>query len=109
MITVELGKLACAGLEGHFGTDLTVGVRKALLHYTYKLRTGRKPTAPPHFLRPTSEVEAKLDLELDRASEKQLGQEAGRLRITVTELATHAVMVYLAELDFLGVVPGRKP
>jgi hypothetical protein len=107
MITVELGKLACAGLEGHFGTDLTVGVRKALLHYTYKLRTGRKPTAPPRFLRPTSDVEAKFDLELDRVTEAQLAQEARRLRITVTELATHAVLVYLAELDFLGVVPGR--
>jgi hypothetical protein len=107
MVTVELGKLACTGLEGHFGTDLTVGVRKALLHYTYKLKSGRKPIAAPRFLRPTSEVEAKFDLELDRATEELLAQEASRLRITVTELATHAVLVYLAELDFLGVVPGR--
>lgn len=107
MITVELGKLACSGLEGHFGTDLNVGVRKALLHYTYKLRSGRKPISAPLFLRPTTEVEAKFNLELDRASEAQLTQEAGRLRITVTELSTHAVLVYLAELDFLGVVPSR--
>lgn len=109
MVTVELGKLACSGLEGHFGTDLTVGARKALLHYSYKLRSGRKPIAAPRFLRPTSEVEAKFDLELDRATEEQLAREADRLRITVTELATHAVLVYLAELDFLGVVPGRTP
>jgi hypothetical protein len=107
MITVELGKLACSGLEGHFGTDLTGGVRKALLHYTYKLRTGRQPMAAPRFLRPTTEVEAKFDLELDRVTEAQLAHEAGRLRISMTELSTHAVLVYLAELDFLGVAPKR--
>jgi hypothetical protein len=105
MVNIELGKLACNGLEGHFGTDLKGGARKALLHYAYKLRSGRRPIAAPRFLRPTSEVEAKFDLTLDRQTEALLGQEACRLRISTTKLATHAVLVYLAELDFLGVVP----
>jgi hypothetical protein len=105
MVTVELGKLSCTGLEGHFGTDLTVGARKALLHYAYKLRTRRKPVAPPSFLGGSSPIEAKFDLTLDRESEALLSQEASRLRLSTTQLATHAVLVYLAELDFLGVVP----
>jgi hypothetical protein len=105
MITVELGKLSRTGLEGHFGPDLTVGARKALLHYAYKLRTGRKPVAAPRFLGSQSPVEAKFDLTLDRESEALLAEEARRLEIDTTQMASHAVLVYLAELDFLGVVP----
>lgn len=107
MISVELGKLACTGLEGHFGTDLTVGTRKALLHYAYKLKAGRRPIAAPRFLGSASPAGAKFDLTLDRETEALLAQEARRLRISTTRLATHAVLVYLAELDFLGVVPRR--
>lgn len=105
MVNVELGKLACTGLEGHFGTDLTVGARKALLHFAYKLKTGRKPVDAPRFLGAAAPAQAKFDLTLDRATESLLSQEADRLRISTTQLATHAVLVYLAELEFLGVVP----
>lgn len=105
MLNVELGKLACSGLEGHFGSDLTVGARKALLHYAYKVKAGRRPPAAPRFLKPGAEAEAKFDLTLDRETEALLDREAKRLRVTTTSLATHAVLVYLAELDFLGVVP----
>lgn len=110
MVNVELGKLACNGLEGHFGTDLTVGARKALLHYAYKLKVGRRPIAAPRFLASTPPAEARFELTFDRETEALLSQEARRLRISTTKLATHAVLVYLAELDFLGVVPrGTTP
>jgi hypothetical protein len=109
MVNVELGKLACGGLEGHFGTDLTGGARKALLHYAYKLKAGRRPIAAPRFINSASPIEARFELTLDRETEALLGQEARRLRISTTKLATHAVLVYLAELDFLGVVPRRTP
>ena len=105
MVYVELGKLACSGLEGHFGADLAIGARKALLHYTYKVKAGRRPPAAPRFLKPGSDPEARFDLTLDRETEALLDREASRLRVTTTSLATHAVLVYLAELDFLGVVP----
>lgn len=105
MVSIELGKIACDGLEGHFGSDLEGGARKALLHYAYKLRSGRRPVAAPPFLAPTSKVEARFDLTLDRETEAMLAQEASRMRISTTKLATHAVLVYLAELDRLGVVP----
>jgi hypothetical protein len=106
VINVELGKLACCGLEGHFGKDLTVGARKALLHYAYKLKVGRRPVAAPRFLDPEPAPHARFELTLDRLSEEALELEAKRQQITTSWLATHAVLVYLAELDFLGVVPG---
>ena len=110
MVHVELGKLACSGLEGHFGTDLSVGVRKALLHYAYRLKVGRMPLAPPRFLRSDPSPCVKVDLTLDRESEAVLAQEAHRQQTTMSQLAAHAVLVYLAELDFLGVVPrGTTP
>ncbi len=107
MVNVELGKLACSGLKGHFG-DIEAGARKALLHYVYKLKAGRKPVAAPRFLQAPPDPAARFDLTLDRATEALLSREASRQNTTVSRLATHAVMVYLAELDFLGVVP-RHP
>jgi hypothetical protein len=107
MVNVELGKLACNGLSVHFG-DVEAGARKALLHYVYKLRTGRKPVAAPRFLKQPPDAEAKFDLTLDRESEAMLAEEAVRQHTTVDRLATHAVMIYLAELEFLGVVPRNR-
>jgi len=107
MVNVELGKLACSGLDGHFG-DIEAGARKALLHYVYKLKAGRKPVPAPRFLDSASDLVAKFDLTLDRESEAVLAEEALRQHTTVTRLATHAVMIYLAELEFLGVVPRHR-
>lgn len=110
MVRVELGKLACNGLEGHFGADLSAGSRKALLHYAYKLKAGRRPIAAPRFLEAKTTPEVAFDLTLDRETEALLAQEARRQRTTMSRLAAHAVLVYLAELDFLGVVPrGNAP
>jgi hypothetical protein len=52
----------------------------------------------------------RFDLTLDRETEALLAREAAQQRIDVSRLAAHAVLLYLAELDFLGVVPrgGRK-
>jgi hypothetical protein len=107
---MELGKLACSGLEGHFGNDLAGGTRKALLHYVYKLKAGRRPLEVPRFLRSETPPSAKFDLTLDRETEALLAREARRQRTTTSRLAAHAVLLYLAELDFLGVVPrGTTP
>lgn len=105
VVRVELGKLACHGLEGHFGADIPAGVRKALLHYAYKLKAGRRPVAAPRFLRSEPAAYGTFELTLDRETETLLAREAERQRTTTTRLAAHAVLVYLAELDFLGVVP----
>ena len=104
MVSVELGKLACTGLEGHFGTDLTVGTRKGPVALPYKLKAGAQADRRRPSLSLTS-AEAKFDRRSIATPKQLFSQEARRLRISTTRLATHAVLVYLAELDFLGVVP----
>lgn len=109
MVNVQLGELACRGLEGHFGPDLSNGVRKALLHYAYKLRVGRRPIAPPRFLGDPPPPRVELDLTLDSETEAVLGEEARKLHVSLSRLAVHAVFVYLAELEFLGVSSPGPP
>jgi hypothetical protein len=109
MVTVELGKLACSGLEGHFGEDLVAGARKALLHYAYKVKAGRRPVVAPRFLQSPTSPEVKFDLTLDKETEALLEREAANQRIDVSRLATHAILVYLAELEFLGLAPRKGP
>jgi hypothetical protein len=109
MVRVELGELACSGLEGHFGSDVKAGIRKAVLHYAYKLRVGRPPVAPPRFLEEASGHRQVFELTFDSQVEAVLRQEALKQRVTVERLAAHAVLVYLAELEFLGLELGTTP
>jgi hypothetical protein len=104
---VSLGKFACTGIEAHLGEDIPAGVRTALSHYVRKLKAGRGPLAAPTFLGDLtpSEPQATFDLALDPETEAMLDREAERQGTTQSQLAAHTVMVYLAELDFLGVTP----
>ncbi|MGN6257829.1 MAG: hypothetical protein ACTHN3_08795 [Solirubrobacterales bacterium] len=102
MISVNLGELACSGLEEHFCSDIPAGARRALLLYAHKLRAGRRPTAPPRFLSDPPPPRANFELRLDPETEAVLEQEALRQRVSLSQLAAHAVLVYLAELEFLG-------
>ncbi|HEY4779168.1 MAG TPA: hypothetical protein VIH47_06220 [Solirubrobacterales bacterium] len=104
---VALGKFACSGIETQLGDDIAAGTRTALFHYARKLKAGRRPIVPPRFLadqRP-QEPQAAFDLTVDPETEAVLEQEALRQRMTLSQLVAHTVMVYLAELEFLGVAP----
>jgi hypothetical protein len=105
---IALGKFACSGLEAQFGADLPAAVRAALFHYARKLQAGRPPLAPPRFL---SQADAPkpavaFDLAVDSETEAVLEREAARQRTTMSQLAVHTVLVYLAELEFLGISAG---
>jgi hypothetical protein len=104
---VSLGKFACAGIEAHLGKDIPAGVRTAISHYARKLKAGRGPLATPTFLGDltTPEPRVTVELTIDAETEAMLGREAERQGTTLSQLAAHTVMVYLAELDFLGVSP----
>lgn len=94
------------------GSDLSAGVRTALFHYTGKLKTGRRPVAFPRFLadQAPQETEVSFDLTIDPETEEMLEQEALRQRTTLGQLVAHAVLIYLAELEFLGATPrGLSP
>jgi hypothetical protein len=107
MMRIALGKLACSGIETHLGEDIPAGTRTALFHYAHKLKAGRRPLSPPRFLgdQTPPEPEAAFELTVDPETEAMLEQEALRQRTTLSQLAAHTVLVYLAELEFLGVAP----
>lgn len=106
-MNVALGKLACRGIQDHLGDDIPAGVRTALFHYARKLKAGRRPVPPPRFLADPEPQTPELAFELtvDPETEAVLEQEALRQRTTMSQLVAHTVLVYLAELEFLGVAP----
>lgn len=97
---VAIGALASSGIETHLGLDLPSGVGAAVSHYVGGLRSGRHPVAVPPWLQqglPSPKVE--VELEVDEEIEAALEREAERQAVGVAELAAHAALVYLAELD----------
>ena len=104
---VLIGPLAESGINAQFGGDLDAGLRAALLHYAAKLRSGRKPVEYPSFLQNGgfSGSEEITEVEVDDAIVKVIEAEAERQGRTAPELAGHAVLVYLAELEAVGATP----
>ena len=100
---VVLGPIARSGIEAHLGCDLDAGIRAALFHYVGKLRNGRGPVEYPSFLlgRGFGESAVEVEVELDGEVEAAIVAEAARQHLTVAQLAGHAVLAYLAELDSL--------
>ncbi|MGB7684995.1 MAG: hypothetical protein WBL45_04355 [Solirubrobacterales bacterium] len=106
---IALGKFASSGIETHLGPDIPAAVRTATFHYVAQLRSGRAPRAFPGFLpslRP-SEPGIEIEMTVDAETEALLDREALRQRTTASELVAHAVLAYLAELEFLGAPPRR--
>jgi hypothetical protein len=93
--------------ETALGPDLPAAVSTALLYYADKLRSGWAPLSPPRFIasdRRRADGEA-VEINLAPAVEETLVGEAARHGIDLDALATHSLLVYLAELDFLGAPP----
>jgi hypothetical protein len=104
---VSLGEFACAGIRAQMGGDFTAGVETAVLHYTGKIKAGRPPIEMPRFNSGSEKraPELVLDVRFAPEVEELLKQEASRQEGSVEELVEHAVLVYLAQLDFLGAPP----
>jgi hypothetical protein len=107
---VAIGALARAGLESRVGTDLPAAVNAALVFYVGKLESGRGVAPFPKFLAEqgigdrTEDDEAipQLEVDVDPGIEIALEREAAAQGVDIAELARHAVLVYLAELDLIG-------
>jgi hypothetical protein len=102
-VKVPLGTFACNGIEANLDADIAAGVRAAISDFTQRLESGRAPIALPRTpLEPvTAEPEMAVDLDLDESTWLLLQREARRQGSTVSQLAAHSVLVYLAELDRL--------
>lgn len=99
---VALGTFACNGIEARLGVDLSAGVRAALNDFTQRIDGGRLPVGIPALGgEPPAEPAYAVDLPVDEHTWDVLQREAARQGATVGQLATHSVLLYLAELDRL--------
>ena len=96
-----LGKFARSGIESLIGSDVAAGVQAALLHYARRLRSDLRPVKFPRFCRGLQQetVEMVFDIPLDPYVQQSLELEVQRQGASLEELASHAVLVYLADLD----------
>lgn len=102
---VTLGTFARAGIASHLGTDIQAGVNTALAHYMRGLESGRAPLGLPPFYRDQALSGDAEVVTVDPDTRELLEREAERQGTTVDRLATHSVLSYLAELDFVEAVP----
>jgi hypothetical protein len=99
---VALGTFVRSGVEAHFGSEAKAGIEAALRHYTRRLKSSRPPVAVPVFSRkkgPTSQDGEAFDLAVGPEIEEALTREARRQGVPTNLLLTHAVLIYLADLD----------
>lgn len=103
-VKVPLGTFACSGIESYLDADIAAGVRAALTDFTQRLESGRPPVDLPRA--PLEAVSAEpamaVDVSLDERTWRLLQREARRQGATVSQIAAHSVLVYLAELDRLS-------
>jgi hypothetical protein len=114
---IEIGSFAREGLETRVGPGLGAAINAALVYYVGKSRSGRIPAPYPRFLGESAEagtVEgglaarragAIIEVSVDERIEAALDTEAGRQGVGIAQLAGHAVLVFLAELDLIGDPP----
>ena len=97
-----MSTFACRGVEAYLDSDVAAGVEKALSDYMRRLDSERAPVGIPCFqLDSTPQTAIAVDLPVDERTWTALRLEAAKQGTTVSQLATHSVLVYLAELDRL--------
>jgi hypothetical protein len=115
---VVVGPLAQSGLETRVGPNLPAAVNTALVYYVGKLNSGRRPARFPKFLSMQGEaggagengvggldsqdLRPEVEVEVDERIEAAIYTDAENQGVSPTDLAGHAVLVYLAELDLVG-------
>lgn len=115
---VTLGTLAKSTLEERVGPDASAAINLALTYYVEIRDRGRAPVKFPKFLRereqggaaerPSGRAPAfvddrrEIEVEVDARIEAALCRDAERQGVSSGDLAGHAVLVYIAELDRVG-------
>jgi hypothetical protein len=100
-LKLAIGKFACFCIDARLGGDIAAGVQLALRHYGRRLKSGQPPVRFPDFCRDLEPERSAptFDLPIDSAMQAMIGKEARRHAVSVDQIATHAVFVYLADLD----------
>jgi hypothetical protein len=99
---VALGTFAKSALEMQVGPDIPMAINTALVYHVDKLDSGCATVRFPKFVSPSVPGRSQVEVEVDERVEAALRSDAGRQGVSPTDLAGHAVLVYLAELDRVG-------
>lgn len=100
---VELGTFARWSIENRLGSNLRVAVLTALHHYVRRLKSGWRPAFPPSFCVERGAVavaDSTFELQVGPGMRATLEREAETHRVPLNLVLTHAVFVYLADLEF---------
>jgi hypothetical protein len=102
-VKVPLGTFACNGIEVYLDADIAAGVQAAMSDFTQRLESGKPPVDVPRAPLEATSAESAVAVELpvDERTWQLLRHEARRQGTTVSQLAAHSVLAYLAELDRL--------
>lgn len=99
---VALGTFAQSALEAHVGPDIARAVNTALIYHVDKLASGRSMVDFPKVGPMATDDRPVAEVEVDAWVEAALRGDAERQGVSPTDLAGHAVLIYLAELDRVG-------
>jgi hypothetical protein len=102
-LKVFLGTFVHSGIEANIGPDVPAGIQTALSEYVRRVESGVRPIGLPRFPReaPGASSAVCFDLPVDEHTLAVLEREAARQRASVSEIAAHSVLLYLADLDRL--------
>jgi hypothetical protein len=101
-VRIALGTFAWSGVEAYLGSDLRAGAQAALSDYVRRVDAGSPPIGFPAFgLSTATDSAVSFDLPVDAHTLAVLEREATRQGATVSQIAAHSVLLYLAELDRL--------
>jgi hypothetical protein len=101
-VRIALGTFACKEIEAQTGSSIAVGAKAAIADYARRLESTTPPIEVPS-LPWVTRAKGAIDLELavDPETEAILEREAARQGTTISQLVSHSVLVYLAEIDRL--------
>ncbi len=106
---VVLGKFARSCIEAHLEPDPATTIQLALRAYAVRLESTMVPIAPPRFCRGQlpDRSAAAFELAVEPEVQAALEEEARRHAVRVEQLLAHAVFLYLAGVESLGLADGR--
>jgi hypothetical protein len=103
-LKVALGPFARSAVEANTGSDVPAGIQAALDEYVRRIESGVRPIGLPRLASEAAGAASDdfLELPVDEHTFAVLEREAALQGASPGEIAAHAVLLYLAELDRLS-------
>jgi hypothetical protein len=108
-VRLRFDRFGCRRLEASRDDEPTLDglLALALAHFAAEMRRGRPAATPPRFGDRRSKLAHEVELSpMENWRWEALEEQAGRWGIAVERLVEHALLLYLADLDF-GRIPSR--